>query len=158
MLAGPGSVNRLTEKVIGAALKVHRRLGPGLLEHAYTTCLRYELEKLKLHTVAEIPVDLQYDQMLVEGAYRIDLLVEDLLVIEIKAVEKVLPVHHAQVLTYLKLTGKQIGLLFNFNSVRLTDGLKRFVCGLETPSEISENDPRSPRGAVGQSVLESPTG
>jgi GxxExxY protein len=91
--------------------------------------------------VAELSVNLAYEQLLVEGAYRIDLLVENVLIVEIKAVEKILPDHHAQVLTYLKLTGKQIGLLFNFNSVRLTDGLKRFVNGLEDSSAMN---PRSP--------------
>jgi GxxExxY protein len=150
MLSGSGELNRLTERVIGAALAVHRHLGPGLLERTYASCLKYELEKLKLNTVAELPVDLNYERLLVEGAYRIDLLVENVLLVEIKAVEKVLPLHHAQVLTYLKLTGKPIALLFNFNSVRLTDGLKRFVNGLEHSSGPSALNPRPSRGAVSQ--------
>jgi GxxExxY protein len=141
MLPGSSEINKLTEHVIGAAMTVHRRLGPGLLEQAYANCLKYELERITLSVVAELSVNLAYEQLLVEGAYRIDLLVENVLIVEINAVENILPVHHAQVLTYLKLTGKQIGLLFNFNSVRLTDGLKRFVNGLEDSSAMN---PRSP--------------
>jgi GxxExxY protein len=133
MLTGTEEQNRLTGKIIGLAIRVHTRLGPGLLEHSYLRCFRYELEKAGLNVQTEVFVDLRYDDLIVERAYRLDLLVENLVVVEIKAVEKVLPVHHSQVLTYLKLTGKPIGLLLNFNVTKLPDGIKRFrrdnACG-----------------------------
>jgi GxxExxY protein len=102
-----GTINNdLTGKVIGAAIRVHTRLGPGLLEHTYRRCLAYELEKLALKVCQEVTLDLRYDNLFVVGAYKIDLLVDDILVVEIKAVEKLQPVHHSQVITYLKLGRK----------------------------------------------------
>ena len=124
-------INGLTGKVIGAAIKIHTRLGPGLLEHTYRRCLAYELEKLGLKVCQEVTLDLRYDNLLVLGAYKLDLLVDDILVVEIKAVEKLQPVHHAQMITYLKLGRKPIGLLINFHAVRIADGLKRFVNHLQ---------------------------
>ena len=121
------TINDLTGKVIGAAIKVHTRLGPGLLEHTYRRCLAYELEKLEVKVCEEVTLDLRYEDLLVLGAYKLDLLVENVLVVEIKAVEKLQPVHHSQVITYLKLGGKPIGLLINFHATRIADGLKRFV-------------------------------
>lgn len=121
------TINDLTGKVIGAAIKVHTRLGPGLLEHTYRRCLAFELEKRQLTVCQEVTLDLKYDDLLVLGAYKLDLLVENTLVVEIKAVEKLQPVHHSQVITYLKFGNKPIGLLINFHAVRIADGLKRFV-------------------------------
>jgi GxxExxY protein len=124
---GSESINRMTGQVIGAAIKVHSAWGPGLLEHTYRKCLAYELKKSGLEVQQEIYLDLKYDELLIVGAYRLDLLVENALIVEVKAIEKILPVHHAQLLTYLKLGRKSVGLLLNFNSPRLVDGLKRLV-------------------------------
>jgi GxxExxY protein len=124
---GSDRINELTGRTIGSAIRIHTRLGPGLLEHTYRRCLAFELRKEGLRVDEEVALDLRYDELLVLGAYKIDLLVENILVVEIKAIEKITPVHHSQVLTYLKLGKKSIGLLINFNALRLTDGLKRFV-------------------------------
>jgi GxxExxY protein len=124
---GSEQVNRWTEIVIGQALKVHTRLGPGLLEHVYRKCLAYEIAKTGLRVASEVSVSLVYDELRVEAAYRLDILVEDVIIVEVKAVEKVLPVHHSQLLTYLKLDSKPIGIFFNFNSKRLSEDMKRIV-------------------------------
>ena len=123
----PPELNDITGAIIGAGIKVHTRLGPGLLEHAYKRCLGHELRKAGLSVAAEVPVALEYDELTIADAYRLDLLVEDTVIVEVKAVEKVLPVHHAQILTYLKLTEKTVGLLLNFNVIRLPEGIKRLV-------------------------------
>lgn len=117
----------LTEWIIGAAIAVHRALGPGLLESAYEHCLHLELEALGLAVRRQVPVDLEYRGHRVEGAYRIDLLVEEAVVVEVKAIERMLPLHAAQVLTYVRLAGHKVGLLLNFNVARLADGMKRIV-------------------------------
>lgn len=124
-------INEVTEKIIGAAIEVHKLLGPGLLESTYEDCLCRELA---LHEIAfkrqlSLPVD--YKGVKLESGLRIDLLVADLVVVEVKAVEKVLPVHEAQLLTYLKLGGWQVGLLINFNVAQLTQGIRRKVLNLE---------------------------
>jgi GxxExxY protein len=119
-------LNRLTALIIGAAIEVHRYLGPGLLESAYELCLLYELEQLGLRVERQKGLPLVYKDVGLEIGYRIDLLVEGLIVVEIKAVENVLPVHEAQVLTYLKLSGCPLGLLLNFNVPLLKDGIHRF--------------------------------
>jgi GxxExxY protein len=119
--------NRLTEATIGAAIAVHRELGPGLLESAYEACLEYEL-KDQSHLVErqkELPVC--YRGVLVDCGYRLDLLVEGKVIVELKAVEKLQPIHEAQLLSYLKLSGYHVGLLLNFNVRMLRDGLKRMV-------------------------------
>jgi GxxExxY protein len=119
-------LNRLTAMIIGAAIEVHRYLGPGLLESAYELCLLYELERLGLKVERQLGLPLKYKEIHLEVGYRIDLLVEGLIVVEIKAVEHILPVHEAQVLTYLKLSGCRLGLLLNFNVPLLKDGIRRF--------------------------------
>ena len=119
-------LNRLTAMIIGAAIEVHRYLGPGLLESAYELCLLYELERLGLRVERQKGLPLVYKEIGLEIGYRIDLLVEGLIVVEIKAVENILPVHEAQVLTYLKLSGCPLGLLLNFNVPLLKDGIRRF--------------------------------
>ncbi len=117
--------NKLTEQIIGLAIKVHRSLGPGLLESAYQECLFYEIKKSGLHVEKEKPLPLVYEDVKLDCGYRIDLLVERQIVIELKSVETLNDVHTAQVLTYLKLSNCKIGLLINFNVTQLTVGLKR---------------------------------
>jgi len=122
-------LNDLSYLIIQAAIQVHRTLGPGLLEGVYRACFRHELRKRRLAFVAEHPVPIWYDGALLDDDYRLDLLIEDQVVVEVKAVEIVLPVHGAQLLSYLRLTGKPLGLLINFNVPLLTDGVTRRVNG-----------------------------
>ena len=117
----------LSEKVIGAAIEVHRVLGPGLLESAYEKCLCHELVERRLAFERQVPVPVSYKGIAIECGYRADLVVERALLVELKAVAKILPIHHAQVLTYLRLSGIRTGLLMNFNTKVLKDGIKRFV-------------------------------
>ena len=122
-------LNRITETIIGAAIQVHKALGPGLLESACEACLAYELVKRGLRVDQQRPLPLVYEQVKLECGYRIDLLVEGLVVVEVKSVEALAPIHDAQVLTYLKLSGCRIALLRNFNVPMLKDGIRRFVNG-----------------------------
>lgn len=119
--------NEITEAVIGAAIKVHRELGPGLLESAYQECLFYELVKNGLIAEKEKPLPLVYEEVKLECGYRIDLFVEKRIIVEIKSVETLNDVHLAQVLTYLKLSNTRIGLLINFNVTKLTNGVRRVI-------------------------------
>jgi GxxExxY protein len=119
--------NDITEKIIGAAIEVHRHLGPGLLESAYEECLCYELREIGLRFERQVHLPIQYKELRLESAYRMDLLVEDSVVVEIKASDDVAPVHASQVLTYLKVSKKRVGLLINFNVPVLKDGIKRVV-------------------------------
>ncbi len=116
-----------TNEIIGAAIEVHRQIGPGLLESVYEECLCRELESRGIPFVRQAAFALRYKGVPVEGTLRVDLLVADSVVVEIKSLERVLPVHEAQVLTYLKATGRKVGLLLNFNVARMADGLQRFV-------------------------------
>jgi GxxExxY protein len=118
----------LTERIIGCAIEVHRTLGPGLLESAYVEALTVELAEAGLRFARQVPVPLTYKGRYL-GEYRLDLLVEDAVVVEVKAVERFDPVHEAQLLTYLRLTGKRVGLLINFNQRLLREGIKRRVLG-----------------------------
>jgi GxxExxY protein len=120
-------VNDVTGQVVDCAIHVHSRLGPGLLESAYHACLAHELRKrgLKVHSDVELPVE--YDEVTIELGYRIDLIVEDTVVVELKTVRKLAPVHEAQLLSYLKLGNYRVGLLINFHSARLKDGIRRMV-------------------------------
>lgn len=118
-------INVLTQKVIGCAIAVHRALGPGLLESVYRECMVIELRAQNLRVDCERPVSIEYRGQRIGGALKIDLLVEGCLIVELKAVEKLHPVHPAQVITYLKLTGCPAGLLINFNEIVLKDGLRR---------------------------------
>ncbi len=120
-------INQITERIIECAIKVHRFLGPGMLESTYEACLMHELNKLGLNIRAQVLVPVVYDGLLLEEAYRLDLIVEDLVIVEIKAVEKIHPVHEAQLLSYLKLSDKRIGLLINFNVPLLKEGIKRIA-------------------------------
>lgn len=117
----------MTEKVIGAAIEVHRNLGPGLLESAYEQCLCHELSLRGIRFQYQIELPVRYKGTLLKCGYRIDFMVEGSIVVELMAVEKVLPVHEAQLLTYLRLTGKKVGLLINFNVPALKDGIVRRV-------------------------------
>ncbi|MCB9231094.1 MAG: GxxExxY protein [Bacteroidia bacterium] len=123
--------NEISSIVIGAAIKVHKTLGPGLLEKAYQECLCHELIKAGLKVEKEVPMPLIYQEIKLDLGYRLDLLVENKLVIELKAVEEVNDTHKAQILTYLKLGGYKLGLLLNFNVVMLKEGIFRVVNGLE---------------------------
>ena len=122
--------NQISGIVLDAAIAVHSALGPGLLGSAYQACLAYELTSRGLKIAVQIPLPIQYRGVLVDAAYRMDIIVEDVVVIEIKAVEKLAPIHDAQLLSYLKLSGKKLGLLINFHVLRLKDGYKRIVNGL----------------------------
>ncbi len=122
--------NEISNKVIGCAINIHNALGPGLLESAYKECLYYELVKSGWRVDKERPMPLVYEEVKLECGYRIDLLVEKKLVIEIKSVVEVHNIHLAQTLTYMKLGNFKLGLLINFNVVRLKDGIRRVVNGL----------------------------
>ncbi|MCH2207808.1 MAG: GxxExxY protein [Lentisphaerales bacterium] len=117
----------LTGQVIGCAIEVHRHLGPGLLENTYQQCLAHELNSAGISFKIESPAPVNYKGINLDCGYRLDLLVEDKLILELKSVTKILPIHEAQVLTYMKLAKKEIGLLINFNSMILKNGIKRFV-------------------------------
>jgi len=122
-----GQRDQLTEIVIGLAIEVHRHLGPGLLESAYEECLTYEIQQSSLSHRRQVPLPVSYKNVRLECGYRIDIVVADRLVIELKTVERILPVHQAQLLTYLRLSGLRTGLLLNFNTALLKDGIRRFV-------------------------------
>jgi GxxExxY protein len=121
------NINEVSGEVVDAAIKVHSALGPGLLESAYEVCLLYELSKRGLRAQRQVELPVVYQGVRIDAGYRIDLLVEDLVIVEIKSVAEFSPLHQAQLLTYLKLSGKHVGLLINFNVVRLKDGVKRMV-------------------------------
>jgi len=121
------NIDLITEKIIGAAITVHKELGPGLLESAYEACLVYELSQLGLAVERQKSLPVTYRSVKIDCGYRIDLLVENKVVVELKAVERLERIHEAQLLSYLKLSGYSVGLLINFNEETLTKGLKRLV-------------------------------
>jgi GxxExxY protein len=118
---------QLTEQIIGAAIEVHRELGPGLLESAYEECLCHELHLRNLSFQRQVNLPVGYKGLKLDCGYRMDVIVEDLVLIELKSIEQVLPVHEAQLLTYLRLSGKKVGLLINFNVSVLKNGIARRV-------------------------------
>jgi GxxExxY protein len=120
-------LNRITESIIGAAIDVHRGLGPGLLESAYEACLAFELAQRGLKVEQQKPLPVVYKDVKLDCGYRLDLLVEDAVIVEIKAVDRLAPIHKAQLLSYLKLTGCKVGLLLNFNVQVLKHGIRRVV-------------------------------
>src|SRR6202163_430437 len=122
-------VNRITGNVIFAAMKVHSHLGPGLLESAYEACLAHELRKQGLRVTQQVGLPVIYDGERIDLGYRIDLIVEDLVIVEVKCVEGINPVHQAQLLSYIRLSGRNVGLLINFHVAHLRDGIKRMVDG-----------------------------
>ena len=117
--------DKLTERIIGCAIEVHRHLGPGLLESAYRTCFAHELSSNNLAVAAEVPLPIDYKGTSLECSYRIDLLIENTVILELKAAERVLPLHQAQLLSYMKIARIRTGLLINFNVQKLTNGIKR---------------------------------
>ena len=119
-------INEITQKIIGCAIEVHKNLGPGLLESAYEECLSYELIKKGLDIKRQKPTPVVYKEIKLECGYRIDILVENVVVIELKVVDEFNPVHEAQILTYMKFANKTLGLLINFNVTALKYGIKRF--------------------------------
>jgi GxxExxY protein len=119
-------LNQITEKIIGCAIEVHKCLGPGLLESAYEECLSYELKNIGLEINRQVAVPVVYKDIRLECGYRIDILDENSIIIELKSIETFAPVHEAQILTYMKFANKTIGLLINFNVTLLKNGLKRY--------------------------------
>ena len=127
MRVDPSAFNDITSRILAGAIEVHRALGPGLLESIYTPCLQYELTARKLRFAAQRAVPIVYKGMAMGASYRIDLVVEDVVVVELKSASALLPVHQAQILTYLNLTACPVSLLINFNVARLMDGVKRLI-------------------------------
>ena len=123
------SENEISSKIIGAAIEVHKQLGPGLLESTYETCLAYELKQMGLDVKQQQALPVVYKEVKLDAGYRIDLLVENKVIVEIKSVEALADIHTAQLLTYLKLKDLKLGLLINFNSVKVIEGLKRIING-----------------------------
>ncbi len=123
------TAQQVSHAIITAAMRVHTELGPGLLESTYTACLQHELKKAGVRSESQVALSVVYDGVKLDLGYRIDLLVENLVIVELKSVDSISPVHQAQILSYLKLSGKSIGLLINFNVVHLKDGIRRFVNG-----------------------------
>jgi GxxExxY protein len=130
--------NQLSKIVLDAAFRVHTRTGAGLLETVYEVILAYELQKQGLQVQRQVPIRIRYDELVFDEGFRADLLVEDKLIVELKSVEQLIPVHSKQVLTQLRLSARQLGLLINFGEVHLKDGIERIVNGLpeETPPPV----------------------
>lgn len=122
--------NAVGTAVLNRAMKVHSSLGPGLLESVYELCLVHELSKMGIKASRQVALPVRYDGVEIEGGFRVDLVVEDQVIVEIKAVEKILPVHRSQLLTYLRLSGLKLGYLLNFNVSHMRDGIRRVVNGL----------------------------
>ncbi len=120
-----GAFRELTDKIIGAAIEVHRNMGPGLLESTYEECLEWELQQRQLSVSRQLAVPLMYKEKPLGSVYRLDLLVEKRVIVEVKAIDRLAPVHHAQMLSYLRHTGLRVGLILNFNTAILPDGIKR---------------------------------
>jgi GxxExxY protein len=130
-------VDRLTYQIIQGAIEIHKALGPGLLESAYRTCMIHELRARNIGFVSELVVPVRYKGLVLDGGYRLDLLAEDAVVIELKALEVVLPVHRGQLLSYLRLLDKRLGLLINFNVERLVIGVDRIANNFGQPTAAS---------------------
>ena len=121
------NIDQLSNKIIGLAIEVHRNLGPGLLESVYQQCLAYELSNANIKFELEKPIPVKYKNININCAFRADLIVDDRIILELKTVEKILPIHEAQLLTYLKLTGIKLGIILNFNVLLLKNGIKRMI-------------------------------
>ena len=130
-------LNRLTEQVIGAAMKVHRVLGPGLLESAYEACLACELAELGLKIAQQQPISVTYRGVKLNCGYRTELVVEDAVIVEVKSVTRLEPIHEAQLISYLRLSDRRVGLLINFKVKTLKSGVRRLVNGFPQPSAVS---------------------
>ena len=127
-------INEITGQIVDSAVKVHSKLGAGLFERVYSVCLKHELSQRGLKVLSEVVLPVHYGGITIEVGYRIDMLVEDMVVIELKSVSELLPVHKAQVLTYLRLSRKEVGLLLNFNSARMKEGIVRVI------NSVQQND------------------
>ena len=123
-------IEEIATKIVAAAIKVHSVLGPGLLESSYQKCMEYELKKDGLRVECEVALPIIYEKVRIDAGYRIDMIVEDAVIIENKTVEKIMPIHEAQLLTYLKMTDCKIGFILNWNVTRMKDGIKRMVNNL----------------------------
>jgi GxxExxY protein len=121
------NIERLATQIVDSAIKIHKALGPGLLENIYQLCFVHELQQRRINVAQEVSMPLIYEKFKIEHALRLDLVVEDLIIVELKAVEQLLPVHQAQLLTYLRLSNKKLGFLLNFNVVLMKQGIKRLV-------------------------------
>src|SRR5215831_4574628 len=136
----PTPINEISQAIIGAAIEVHRTLGPGLLESAYEQCLSHESSLRNIPFERQKPLPVDYKGILLDCGYRLDFLVAGLVVVEVKAMECLLPIHQAQLLSYLKLGGWKLGLLVNFHTALLRDGIKRVVLGLEeSPTSVARS-------------------
>src|SRR6202795_4918793 len=122
-------MNHISGKIVDAALHVHKSLGPGLLESVYEVVLAHELERRGLHVIRQHPIPIEYDEIMLQIGFRADLLVENIIIVEVKSVEVIAPVHKKQLLTYLRLADKRLGLLINFNVALIKDGIWRIVNG-----------------------------
>ena len=138
MLTNPGDLNELTHDIIGSAIQVHRELGPGLLEGTYSVCLTAELRSRGHSVDRNVAIAIVYREVKIDNAYRIDMVVDGRVVVELKSVDKLHPVHRAQMLTYLRLAGHPVGLLINFNEQVLRDGIKRVL----NSKSLIEGDPQ----------------
>jgi GxxExxY protein len=142
--------NDIGTMILGAAIKVHANLGPGLLESAYRTCLAYELEMAHLSVRQEVAVPIRYGNIAIQNGYRLDLLVAERVVVELKAQDAITPVHRAQLLSYLRLGGYKLGYLLNFNVTNVRSGIARLVNGASDLSASSAPIPRLPRSSLEQ--------
>lgn len=136
------SVNKITEAIIGAAIAVHREIGPGLLESTYEACLAYELIERGMRVERQKALPVKYRGVNLDCGYRIDLWVENQVIVELKAIERIDPIHEAQLLSYLKLSGSPVGLLINFNVIQLKPGIHRLV------NNFIEESPQRPRRSL----------
>jgi GxxExxY protein len=125
----------VAREIVDAAINVHTKLGPGLLEGAYEPCMAYELTKRGLTAKQQVPMPLRYDSITIDVGYRLDVVVQDLIVLELKSVDKLLPIHAAQLLSYLRLGNYRVGFLLNFNTVHMRDGIKRIIHGFQNARE-----------------------
>lgn len=132
-------LDSITRRIIGAAIEAHKRLGPGLLESAYGTCLAFELRQMGFKLEEQKPLPVVYRDVKLDCGYRLDLVVEDSVVIEVKAVDQLAPIHDAQLLSYLRLSGKRVGLLINFHVRILKNGLKRIVNDFPDPAFLAKD-------------------
>jgi len=124
-------IEDIGRNIVHSAIKVHKTLGPGLLESVYQKCLAYELKKVGLTVACEVPLPVKYESVAIDAGFRIDMMIQDAVIIENKTVDKIAPIHEAQLLTYLKLTQLNLGYLLNWNVVLMKDGIKRMVNGLK---------------------------
>ena len=130
--------NEIGTAILASAMKVHTAIGPGLLESAYETCLLYELQKQGLLGQQQVLIPIRYEDLTIDNGYRVDLLVENRVVVELKAVETILPVHRAQLLSYLRLGGFRLGYLLNFHVAHMRDGIARVVNGLQSSTPTAD--------------------